>query len=153
MAGGELGLPVFVCARIAPTEDALHLLLGPRVEVDRLDAADVGAHAAVDARAADADEDAKVPASPPGVCKRRRLGQKGSMRRFGGARTLVPLAIGTDLVGLQLQETLEGGLVLSRPLSGGVGASPRHFASVEAIGSTGENVCDGDVEGGAEGGC
>lgn len=42
------------------------------------------------------------------------------------ALTLVPLAIGTDLVGLQLQETLDSCLVLRRSLGGGVRSSPRH---------------------------
>lgn len=42
------------------------------------------------------------------------------------SRTLVSLAIGADLVGLQLQETLYGSCVLRRPLSGGVRCSPGH---------------------------
>lgn len=39
-------------------------------------------------------------------------------------RTLVPLAIGADLVGLQLQEVLDGSCVLRRPLGGGVRGPP-----------------------------
>lgn len=61
MAGSELGLEVLVGAGVAPSEDAGHLFVGPGVEVDRLDARDVGAHATVDARAADADKDAEIP--------------------------------------------------------------------------------------------
>jgi hypothetical protein len=67
MPWSQLGLPVFVGASIAPAQDALQLLVCPRVEVDRLDFADVGAHAAVDSGATDADEDAEVPAGPSRV--------------------------------------------------------------------------------------
>ena len=49
----------------------LHLLGGPCVEVDGLDLADVRAHAAVDARAPDAQEDAAVDQF---VVQRRRRG-------------------------------------------------------------------------------
>lgn len=68
MTGGKLVLPVLVCARVAPVEDALHLFVGPGIEVDRFDFADVHAHATVDARAADANEDAEVPACPARIC-------------------------------------------------------------------------------------
>lgn len=40
--------------------------------------------------------------------------------------TLVSLAISADLVGFQLQETLDGSLVLRCPLSGGVRCAPGH---------------------------
>jgi hypothetical protein len=39
---------------------------------------------------------------------------------------LVSFAIRADLVGFQLEETLDGSLVLRRPLSGGVRGSPGH---------------------------
>lgn len=68
MAGGQLVLPVLVRPRIAPVQDALHLLVGPGIEIDRLDFADVDAHTSVDARAADADEDAQIPACPSRIC-------------------------------------------------------------------------------------
>lgn len=64
----EFVFPVFVCARIAPAENALHLFIGPGIEVDRLDSADMDAHASVDAGAANADEDAEVPACPARIC-------------------------------------------------------------------------------------
>lgn len=60
----QLVLPVFVCARISPAENALHLFIGPGIEVDGLDFADVYAHASVDAGATDTDKDAKIPACP-----------------------------------------------------------------------------------------
>lgn len=68
MAGCQLRLPVLVRPRIAPLQHALQLLVRPGVEVDRFDFADVRAHATVDARAADAYEDAEVPAGPARVC-------------------------------------------------------------------------------------
>lgn len=71
MAGGQLRFPVFIRARVAPAQDTLKLLVRPRVQIDRLDSADVGAHAAVDAGAADADEDADVPARPSRVYRGR----------------------------------------------------------------------------------
>ncbi len=64
MVRRQLRLPVLVGTCIAPTQDALQLLVGPGVQVDRFDSADMGAHSAVDAGAADADEDAEVPAGP-----------------------------------------------------------------------------------------
>lgn len=39
---------------------------------------------------------------------------------------LVSFAVRADLVGLQLEEALDGSLVLRRPLSGGVRGSPGH---------------------------
>ena len=117
----QLGLPVLVGAGISPAEDALELLVGPGIEVDRLDSADVSAHAAMDARATDADEDAEVPTSPSRVCK-----VSTSLQTDIERLTLVSLAIGADLIRLQLEEALDGSLVLRRPLSGGVRGSPRH---------------------------
>lgn len=64
MTWRKLGLPVFIGASISPAQDALELFVGPRIEVDGLDSADVGAHATMDARTSDTDEDTKVPASP-----------------------------------------------------------------------------------------
>ena len=61
MPFSQLMLPIFVCPRIAPAQHRLHLLVGPGVEVDTFHARDVRAHAAVDAAAADAHEDADVP--------------------------------------------------------------------------------------------
>lgn len=68
MAGCQLVLPVLIRPRITPVKNALHLLVGPGIEIDRLDTADVDAHASVDARAADADENAQVPACPSRIC-------------------------------------------------------------------------------------
>jgi hypothetical protein len=45
----------------------LKLLVRPGIEVDRLDFADVRAHATVYARASNAYEDTEVPASPSRV--------------------------------------------------------------------------------------
>ncbi len=67
MSFRQLGFPVLVRPRVAPPQHRLHLLVVPGVEVDGLDAGDVGAHAAVDAGAADAHEDADVPAGPARV--------------------------------------------------------------------------------------
>lgn len=64
----QLVFPVFVCARITPAENALHLFVGPGIEVDGLDSADMDAHTSVDAGATDADKDAKVPACPARIC-------------------------------------------------------------------------------------
>jgi hypothetical protein len=58
VAGCQLRLPVLVGSRVAPVQDALELFVGPGIEVDGLDLADVDSHATVNARAADADEDA-----------------------------------------------------------------------------------------------
>lgn len=69
MAWCEFVFPVFICARISPAENALHLFVGPGIEVDGLDSANMDTHASVDARAADADEDAEVPACPARICE------------------------------------------------------------------------------------
>jgi hypothetical protein len=45
------------------------------------------------------------------------------------SRTLVALAISADLVGFELQETLDGRLVLRRSLGGGIWSSSRHDGS------------------------
>ena len=42
---------LLVCARITPLQNALQLLVGPRVEVNRLDSANVRSHTTVDTRA------------------------------------------------------------------------------------------------------
>lgn len=106
MTWGQLCLPVFVGARIAPAENALELLIGPRVQVDGFDTADVGAHSTVDARAANAHKDTEIPGGP--------------------SRMLVTLAVRADLVGLQLQEALNCRRVLGCPLSGGIRRPSRH---------------------------
>lgn len=49
VAGRQLGLPIFVRARITPAEDASKLLVGPGIEIDRLDSANVRTHATVNA--------------------------------------------------------------------------------------------------------
>lgn len=66
----------------------------------------MNAHGAVNARAADADKDADVPGCP--------------------SRVLVALAVSTCLVGLQLDQLLERGLVLRRTVDG----SSRHDVCV-----------------------
>lgn len=101
----ELVLPVLIGPRIAPAQHILHLVVGPRVQVDALDARDVGAHAAVDARAADAEEDADGPGRPAGV--------------------LVAFAVGTAFVRVELDELFERGPVLLRSV-GCCGWSARH---------------------------
>ncbi len=54
MTNSQFGLPVFICSRISPLQDALQLLIGPGIEVDRLDSRDVRSHAAVYTRASNA---------------------------------------------------------------------------------------------------
>ena len=49
MGGGQLRLPVLVCAGVSPAEDALQLLVGPGVQVDRLHPADMRSHPAMNA--------------------------------------------------------------------------------------------------------
>jgi hypothetical protein len=44
--------------------------------------------------------------------------------------TLVSFAISAHLVGLQLQEAFDGGLVLRRPVSGGVRRPSRHVVKL-----------------------
>lgn len=47
MAWSQLRLPVLIRPRVAPFQHTLQLLVGPGIEVDRLDFADVRAHATV----------------------------------------------------------------------------------------------------------
>jgi hypothetical protein len=57
MAWRKLGLPVFIGASVSPAQNTLELFVGPGIEVDGLDSADVSAHATMDARTSDTDED------------------------------------------------------------------------------------------------
>ena len=50
-----------VRSSIAPTNHTLELLISPGVEINRLDSADMCAHAAVDAGASNADKDTQIP--------------------------------------------------------------------------------------------
>lgn len=88
----QLVLPIPVRPRIAPLDHTRHLLIGPGVQIDGFDTRDVHAHAAVNAGAADADEDSQVPGSP--------------------ARVLVALAVGALFVALEFDELFERGAVL-----------------------------------------
>lgn len=110
---------------VAPFQHALQLLVSPRIEVDGLHSADMGAHSTVDARAADADEDAQVPGRPSGVCQNSCLVSACSeaAKEVSERSTLVPLAVCAGLVRLQLQQVLDGLLVLRSP---GRVWSPRH---------------------------
>lgn len=47
MALCQLGFPVFIRPRIAPAHNAVHLFVGPGVEIYGFDTADVNAHASV----------------------------------------------------------------------------------------------------------
>ena len=96
-------LPVLVRSRVAPAQHTRHLLVGPGVEVDALDARDVRAEAAVEAGAADADEDADVPARPAGV--------------------LVAFAVRAGFVGFEFDKLFEGGAVLLAAVCVGGGAA------------------------------
>jgi hypothetical protein len=58
MPFGKLRLPVSICARIAPLDHALHLLVCPCVEVHGFNSRDVCAHASVNAGTPNANEDA-----------------------------------------------------------------------------------------------
>lgn len=67
---------------------------------------------------------------------RFQLAQRGSVQsrrqlveiQEGGAGfcTFVPLAVGAYLVGFQLEQRLDGRLVLGRPFGSGVGRTSRH---------------------------
>ena len=106
MSLGQLMLPVCVRAPIAPSHHALQLLIRPRIKIDGLDARDVRAHAAVDATASDADEDAEVPGGP--------------------ARVLVAFAVGACLVRFQLHELFERRAVLLRAVGARSPDAARH---------------------------
>lgn len=67
MTHSQFMLPVLICPCIPPPQHGGHLLVGPGVQIHRLHPRDMHAHAAVDARAADAYEDADVPGGPSWV--------------------------------------------------------------------------------------
>lgn len=52
---------------------------------------------------------------------------------FCGKRTLVALAVGTSFVCIELEEALEGLLVLSGALGGRIGRPPRHGFKVAGV--------------------
>lgn len=85
-------LPILIGPRIAPSHNTLQLFIRPRIEIDRLDSADMSPHAPMNARATDTNENAQIPRSP--------------------SRMLISLAIGTELVWFELEEALDGLLVL-----------------------------------------
>jgi len=78
---------ILVGSGIAPLQHALKLLVGPRVQIDGLDSADMCAHTTVNTRASaslvseldlihgssscspNADEDAQIPTGPSRVCR------------------------------------------------------------------------------------
>jgi hypothetical protein len=78
---------IHVGSGVAPLQHALKLFISPRIQIDRLDFADVCAHATVNTRASaslvsarhltysisgclpNADEDAQVPTGPSRVCR------------------------------------------------------------------------------------
>jgi hypothetical protein len=121
MSRCQLRLPVLVRARITPLQHALQLFVGPGVEVDGFDFANVRAHAAVYAGAANAHEDTQVPASPSRVytC------QHAMSFADNLSRTLVALAVGTCFIALELDQIFEGCSILFGTISGRVGP-PRH---------------------------
>ena len=45
----RLRIGALISTRISPFQDTLQLLVGPGIEVNRLDSADMGAHSSVDA--------------------------------------------------------------------------------------------------------
>lgn len=67
MTRSQLGLPVLVCPGIAPFQDALQLFIGPSIEIDRLDSADVCSHTAVDTGASNANKHTEIPTGPSRV--------------------------------------------------------------------------------------
>jgi hypothetical protein len=78
---------IHVSSSVAPLEHTLELFVGPRIQIDRLDSADVCAHTTVDTRASaslvskhvlihsssdclpNANENAQVPTGPSRVCR------------------------------------------------------------------------------------
>lgn len=86
MAWSKLGLPVFVGSCIAPFQHTLKLFVSPGIKVDGFDSANVGAHATVDARTANADKDPEVPARP--------------------SRVFVTFAVSADFVPLEFDQSL-----------------------------------------------
>lgn len=129
VARGQFGFPVLVCARISPVQNALELLIRPRVQIDRLDTRDVRAHGSMNAGAANAHENAQVPTRPSGICTGGRISgvlQHGLLCNWAHQLTLVLLAISAELVGFELQERLERDLVLSSTLGSRVGGPSRH---------------------------
>jgi hypothetical protein len=52
---------ILVRSGITPFDNTLELFIGPRIEIDRLHSADMGAHPPVDARATDTYEDSQIP--------------------------------------------------------------------------------------------
>lgn len=112
MARFQVGLPVEVRALVAPFLDVFNLFGRPRVEVDRLDARDVHAHAAVDTRATNAHEAAEVGRRPSRICRvasggAQERGERDacpevSARVLSGTRgceeqLTVPLTVGAEL--------------------------------------------------------
>lgn len=59
--------PVQVRAPVTPLLDRSHLLRCPHVQINGLDATNVGAHAAVNTRATNAQEASNVPRSPSSI--------------------------------------------------------------------------------------
>lgn len=58
--------PVGSC--IAPFNHALKLFIGPGIEINGLDSADMRAHTPVNARAPNADKYTEIPRSPSRIC-------------------------------------------------------------------------------------
>jgi len=96
VTNSQFSLPVFVCSRIAPFQDALQLFVCPGIQVDGLDSGDVGAHATMNARASNAHEYSQVPAGPSWM--------------------LVPFAVCADFVAFQFDKCFEGLCILSCPI-------------------------------------
>ena len=118
VARRQFRLPVLVRPRITPLQHALQLLVGPGVEVNGFDLANMRAHTTMYAGATYAHEDAEVPAGPSGVYNSISMGWANHQNR---RHTLVPLAVGACLVSLELHQVLEGCAILFRPISGRVG--------------------------------
>ena len=62
--GRSIGSDELVGSSIAPSHNTLKLFIGPRIEIDGFDSADMRAHTPVNARAPNANKDTQVPGSP-----------------------------------------------------------------------------------------
>jgi hypothetical protein len=90
--GRSIGCDELVGSSISPSHHTLKLFIGPSIEIHGLDSADMRSHTPVNSRAPNANKDTQVPRRP--------------------SRMLVPFTVGTYLVGLEFQQSLDSLRVL-----------------------------------------